>query len=317
LGVAAVPAIAKRRGIKIFDHLNLRSSQMLRNFSQQMAGVALSFVFTLGLSVCCTSSQAMASTPTLIRSVDYTFVYPDLPDPAVWETWTNTWGGSVIQVPIDGRGLAMQDPDNGASLLYIHDMPELSGDPGNPNYGNTLTFQVRSQVPYVFDGSLAWSGDAVGWQMIVDDGNHRIELALSRSATFERTVRIQNCPAFVPVPFPWDNELENTYEMVRLENGYYQITLYNADASLPPVTSTIAGGSLPPSGGVPHIAWGMGIQGGGAAYWMQAHAEVYGPTPKCVNVPSMDTNNDCKIDFAEFASQWMTCGYDIESACFE
>ena len=42
--------------------------------------------------------------------------------------------------------------------------------------------------------------------------------------------------------------------------------------------------------------------------------------PICTNPPSMDTNNDCKIDmidFSEFALQWLTCGYDIQSACWE
>lgn len=42
--------------------------------------------------------------------------------------------------------------------------------------------------------------------------------------------------------------------------------------------------------------------------------------PLCVNPPSMDTNDDCKIDlfdFSEFASQWMTCGLDIRGACWE
>ena len=42
--------------------------------------------------------------------------------------------------------------------------------------------------------------------------------------------------------------------------------------------------------------------------------------PICTNPPSMDTNNDCKIDFidfAEFASQWMDCGLDPQSACWE
>ena len=42
--------------------------------------------------------------------------------------------------------------------------------------------------------------------------------------------------------------------------------------------------------------------------------------PVCVNPPPMDTNGDCKIDFidfAEFASQWMDCGLDPQSACWE
>lgn len=249
---------------------------MFRDFSRQATAVVLTSAFALGLGVWSTGSPAIASTPSLIGSVDYTFVYPNLPDPSVWTVSTNPWGGTVNQVPIDGGGLAMYDTGGSASLLYIHDMPELSGDPSHPNYGNTLTFQVRSQVPCHSDGLLPWGDHAIGWRMIVDDGVHRIELALSRSATFERTVRIQSCPALVPVPFPWDNELENTFEIARLDNGYYRITLYNADPSLPPVTRTIAEGSLPPSAGWPHIAWGMGIQGGGVAYWMQAHADVYG-----------------------------------------
>ena len=42
--------------------------------------------------------------------------------------------------------------------------------------------------------------------------------------------------------------------------------------------------------------------------------------PVCINPPPMDTNGDCKIDFidfAEFASQWMDCGLDPQSACWE
>ena len=42
------------------------------------------------------------------------------------------------------------------------------------------------------------------------------------------------------------------------------------------------------------------------------------PTPDCVNQPKLDTNFDCKVnlvDFAEFASQWLACGYDIPEAC--
>lgn len=42
--------------------------------------------------------------------------------------------------------------------------------------------------------------------------------------------------------------------------------------------------------------------------------------PVCINPPSLDTNNDCKIDlidFSEFAAQWMTCGFDIQRVCWE
>jgi len=61
----------------------------------------------------------------------------------------------------------------------------------------------------------------------------------------------------------------------------------------------------------------MGAYGGTA----QASKSITGIIqPVCANPPSMDTNGDCKIDFidfAEFASQWMTCGYDPPSACWQ
>ena len=61
----------------------------------------------------------------------------------------------------------------------------------------------------------------------------------------------------------------------------------------------------------------IGVYGGTA----EASKSPSGITePVCANPPSMDTNNDCKIDFvdfAEFASQWMACGLDPQSACWE
>jgi len=44
------------------------------------------------------------------------------------------------------------------------------------------------------------------------------------------------------------------------------------------------------------------------------------PVPVCVSPLSMDANKDCKVDFLDFvvfASQWMTCGYDIQEACWQ
>lgn len=41
---------------------------------------------------------------------------------------------------------------------------------------------------------------------------------------------------------------------------------------------------------------------------------------KCIDPPSMDTNDDCKIDivdFAVFASEWLMCGLDDLSACWD
>ncbi|MFN2120840.1 MAG: PKD domain-containing protein [Anaerolineales bacterium] len=212
---------------------------------------------------------------TLLDSADYTFVYPNLPDPAVWSVSAQ---GNVTQVPIDGTGLAMGDPDNLAELMYGHPTPFLTGDPNDPNFHNTATFRVRAMVPYVFDGSLAWWDHAIGWRMIVDDGVHRLELALSRDAFFARKVWLDDCPSFVPMPFPWDNELTNTYEIRRLSNGDYEITLANEDPLAPgPFTRTILAGQLPPSNGTPMFAWGSTLYGGGAYYWVEAHAEVSGP----------------------------------------
>lgn len=41
--------------------------------------------------------------------------------------------------------------------------------------------------------------------------------------------------------------------------------------------------------------------------------------PVCVNKPSMDVTNDCRVDladFAMFAGQWMACGYDKQEECW-
>ncbi len=44
------------------------------------------------------------------------------------------------------------------------------------------------------------------------------------------------------------------------------------------------------------------------------------PEPECVDRPSKDYNNDCRVDlrdFAEFLSEWLACGLDIQEACWE
>jgi hypothetical protein len=41
--------------------------------------------------------------------------------------------------------------------------------------------------------------------------------------------------------------------------------------------------------------------------------------PVCVNKPSADLNNDCKVDLADFATiagQWLACGYDKQEECW-
>jgi parallel beta-helix repeat protein len=69
----------------------------------------------------------------------------------------------------------------------------------------------------------------------------------------------------------------------------------------------------------------MGYDGGTEHASM---SDLPGPDPEdppvtpalCVNKPSMDVNDDCKVDFADFsvfASQWLTCGLDIQTACWQ
>lgn len=42
------------------------------------------------------------------------------------------------------------------------------------------------------------------------------------------------------------------------------------------------------------------------------------PAPRCVDRPSMDFTGDCRVDladFALFAEEWLTCGFDLPEAC--
>jgi hypothetical protein len=257
-----------------------------RYLSQRVLRVVLASAVLVGLAIGGTGQPASASEPVLLDSASYSFAYPDpsgngsLPDPAVWN---RSVGGGAWEIPVEWRGLVISDPDNVATLMYTRHTSSLSGDPTSLDFANTATFRVRSEVPYVSDGSLRWSAEAIGWRMILDDGSHRLELALSRSATYQRQVRIQNSSAD-PIDFPWDNRFHNVYEITRLANGDFQIALANADPSSPnPIhVRTIQASQVPPSGGVPQFSWGMEREGGGAAYWTEAYAEVRGPA---VNQP--------------------------------
>ncbi|HEX2495003.1 MAG TPA: IPT/TIG domain-containing protein, partial [Steroidobacter sp.] len=214
-----------------------------------------------------TAISSAAFSVLTLDSAEYVFAYPDpnglnsAPDPTVWAVA----GGSGMNVmPLPGLGLGMSDPGNSAYLLYSHATPFLSGDPSNSNFQNMATFRVRAEVPYVLDGSQAWSADALGWRIILDDGAHRLELALCRSPTFIRQVCIRDSSAN-PIPFPWDNGFANTYEISRMPNGDFVITLTNADPSNPtPIfTRTILAAQVPSSRGTPLFAWGSGPEGGG------------------------------------------------------
>ena len=47
--------------------------------------------------------------------------------------------------------------------------------------------------------------------------------------------------------------------------------------------------------------------------------EVAAQGPQCINPPAYDLNNDCKIDFKDFAllsSEWLFCGLDVQEACW-
>ncbi|HSR30445.1 MAG TPA: hypothetical protein VLY63_07755 [Anaerolineae bacterium] len=72
-----------------------------------LEGIWVSIV-RIGLAGGLASPHPAAATAPL-DSADYTFVYPNLPDPAIWSVSSQ---GNVTQVPVEGAGLAMADPDN-------------------------------------------------------------------------------------------------------------------------------------------------------------------------------------------------------------
>jgi len=48
--------------------------------------------------------------------------------------------------------------------------------------------------------------------------------------------------------------------------------------------------------------------------------QVLAKEPQCVNPPKYDLNNDCRVNFFDFAllvSEWLDCGYDDPAACLE
>jgi hypothetical protein len=60
-------------------------------------------IVLIGLASVLVTPHPVAAT-TLLDGADYLFVYPNLPDPAVWSVSTQ---GSVVQQPVEGGGLAM------------------------------------------------------------------------------------------------------------------------------------------------------------------------------------------------------------------
>ena len=80
------------------------------------------------------------------------------------------------------------------------------------------------------------------------------------------------------------------------------------------------------------ISWSLGNElitplamavWGNRLVWPQGHGNsyfgYYPGSPACVNPPRMDATGDCKVtlaDFAVFASEWLTCGYAEQDACW-
>ena len=61
----------------------------------------------------------------------------------------------------------------------------------------------------------------------------------------------------------------------------------------------------------------MGVYGG----TVEASKSISGIIePVCVDPPAMDFNDDCKVDFRDFAmftQSWLECGLDPNETCWE
>lgn len=76
-------------------------------FHRILRGIWVSNIL-IGLNGGLVSPQPVAAA-TLLDSADHTFIYPNLPDPAVWSVSRQ---GTVTQVPVGGTGLAMAEVGN-------------------------------------------------------------------------------------------------------------------------------------------------------------------------------------------------------------
>lgn len=220
------------------------------------------------------ASVATAPAAVTLDSADY--VYPDSSGPNGFEPSSSKWSssGNLTPASIANVGLGISDPDNASSLMYSHSSPPLASNPG--------ALQALVRANSVVDTSSAWSNDAIGWRLVLDDGSKRMELTLARDPVSKgRVVRVQNAVNVQDIPFPWDNGFHNLYEVERLANGEFLVSVTNADpAAIDSVqTRTVPSSSLPSSGGGSLFGWGMGLAGGGASFWQEVHASVLGPDP--------------------------------------
>lgn len=255
-----------------------------REFIKQVGGSTVGGLLLRGLplglgAALLTRPRRAYAIPVFVA--DYTFPDPNTedggPDPAVWAT------EAVGTVPVQGApglGWGISDPDSVSQLLYSHLTPFLSANPADPAFANTATFRSTVVTSAIPDNSGAFADNVVGWRMILDDGQQRVELALGRDpVTKARLVRLIDAAAAPAIPFPWDNDFPNTYEIARQSNGDFVVTLTNGDSSAPngTVTQSFPAGQTASSDGAPRFAWGVGLTGGGSSFWQSAHAEVHSP----------------------------------------
>lgn len=198
----------------------------------------------------------------------YTAIY-DFPDPntAIGEPDSAVWAATGNLSPISLASLVIVDPGNSASLLYSHSATEI-GDPGN-----RATFRVIVAVPPISDASAAWSNDAIGVRIILDDGHKRAVLGFGRDpVTKARQIVVLGATGVAPIPFVWDNSFSKVVEITRLANGNFSISISSLSPGAdPPIVRAIQAAQLPPSAGAAMVAWGSGTDGGGDSGWTEAH----------------------------------------------
>jgi len=230
----------------------------------------LSALLLLGLMTILGLSLPRVADAVVLKTFEYTFPDPNTsigePDPSVWAS-----SGNLNPQP-SSRGLLISDPDNASSLVYFHSATEI----GAP--GNATTFRVTCASEPTSDSSTAWSNDAIGVRIILDDSQKRVVLGFGRDpATKARQIVFLGATGVAAIPFPWDNRFGHVYEIGRVGNGDFVVSVSDGDpnTSNPPIVRNIPAAQLPPSTGPAMAAWGMGAAGGGVSFWAEVRGEVF------------------------------------------